>query len=626
MFHAHRFTAHHFVAWSLPIVAILSCTLAKADDGTLLQPYSVFVSQAASFARSGPRTEDYRTDPLRHGQQLEVYAETQDGWLGIRPPEGSFSWIPAEAVEVDGSGDQGTVVEDASIVWIGTQLGQARKYGWQVRLYEGEPVTIIGRSERDGPDGPQLWYRIVPPSGEFRFVHRSEIVRTAEDLVASIKPVSMAESGRNIPAGPTGPTHIPNQPSKEFETVAASTSAKSRQRIEADARAVPDSTVVANAGSSVLDSDLVQQASHVDDWQSNVNRSGNAQPLPPTLAQAGVAPKSTPGSAEETNPRPRGLLASVAMLGRPKIREIGAADTPEAVNDDKSWVAGLTRRLSPSAETPSVPMTQPFQQSYVDEAQVAQVSGIAPLPAQELYPARDPLPATTASTPLSNISSPPRLSPIGNQPVLRTAPSVSPARVTELQRQVQGADLATMQVLLSQLMASQGSAAEARIIFETASSLASRSADATTIHQAQTLASRASDYAHLAMRRDGNGGVQQLDAPVFPTSPSSAPSMLPVSDVATSTLPSESGPQLESISGQLVQVYSARPQSPPFALTDGTGRTVAYVTPSPGINLRMHLNSQVTVTGEKGFVNGVNLPHVFAEKAERVASSGLQFR
>ena len=54
---------------------------------------------------------------------------------------------------------------------------------WQVQLAKGEPVTVIGRSEREGPDGPQLWYRIVPPSGEYRWVHRDTVVESTESLV-----------------------------------------------------------------------------------------------------------------------------------------------------------------------------------------------------------------------------------------------------------------------------------------------------------------------------------------------------------------------------------------------------------------------------------------------------------
>ena len=129
----------------------------------------------------------YRTDSLRQGQELEVYVETQDGWLGVRPPENSFCWVPASAIQSEKRGTVGTVIEDRTVAWIGTHLGRAKRYRWQVQLAEGESVTVIGRSEREGPDGPQMWYRIVPPSGEFRWVHRSQVAMSAEELIAAIE-------------------------------------------------------------------------------------------------------------------------------------------------------------------------------------------------------------------------------------------------------------------------------------------------------------------------------------------------------------------------------------------------------------------------------------------------------
>ena len=77
---------------------------------------------------------------------------------------GQFLLDTADTVEMDSEGDSGTIIEDRTVAWIGTHLGRARTYRWQVQLAKGEPVTVIGKSEREGPDGPQLWYRIVPPS------------------------------------------------------------------------------------------------------------------------------------------------------------------------------------------------------------------------------------------------------------------------------------------------------------------------------------------------------------------------------------------------------------------------------------------------------------------------------
>ena len=172
----------------LTAIGVSPATHAIAQDGDGTDSYTVFVAYEEAYTRCGPSSEYYRADPLRHGQQLEVYVETEDGWLGVRPPENSFCWVPASTVKADQTGEAGSITEDRTVAWIGTHLGRAKRYRWQVQLAKGEPVTIIGRSEREGPDGPQLWYRIVPPSGEFRWVSREQIVRTTEELIATVKP------------------------------------------------------------------------------------------------------------------------------------------------------------------------------------------------------------------------------------------------------------------------------------------------------------------------------------------------------------------------------------------------------------------------------------------------------
>ncbi len=168
----------------------------QADDGgpvTLLveEPYVVFVAQDQTHLRCGPSPNYYKTDRLRLGQELHVYVDLGDGWLGVRPVDSSFCWIEAEDVVLPQSrrGDAaltGRIKEDRTIAWIGTNLGRARRYHWMVRLSRNEEVRILGKSMREGPDGPTVWYRVTPPSGEFRWVHRDNVVTSAEQLIRQV--------------------------------------------------------------------------------------------------------------------------------------------------------------------------------------------------------------------------------------------------------------------------------------------------------------------------------------------------------------------------------------------------------------------------------------------------------
>ena len=52
--------------------------------------------------------------------------------------------VSNETVQKDSGQLEGVVIEDRTVAWIGTHLGRARSYRWQVQLAKGEPVTVIG--------------------------------------------------------------------------------------------------------------------------------------------------------------------------------------------------------------------------------------------------------------------------------------------------------------------------------------------------------------------------------------------------------------------------------------------------------------------------------------------------
>ena len=74
----------------------LSCaTIAAAEDF----PYTAYIAADKTDVVAGPGHRFYATDRLSRGTKVEIYREEASGWLAIRPPDGSFSWMPAEFVE-----------------------------------------------------------------------------------------------------------------------------------------------------------------------------------------------------------------------------------------------------------------------------------------------------------------------------------------------------------------------------------------------------------------------------------------------------------------------------------------------------------------------------------------------
>jgi hypothetical protein len=162
------------VRMELLFVLLIAAASARADDG---YPYDAFVAVEGAEVASGPGHRFYATNHLPRGTKIEVYREEASGWLAIRPPEGAFSWLPAEFVERTDDRTVGRVTE-ATPAWIGTAAEQVGEHRQQVTLKEGELVQILGERQVAGGEGPeQTWLKIAPPAGEFRWIHLRDVSR-----------------------------------------------------------------------------------------------------------------------------------------------------------------------------------------------------------------------------------------------------------------------------------------------------------------------------------------------------------------------------------------------------------------------------------------------------------------
>lgn len=682
MFHARCFTLPLLLCFASSSISSAQTSvdgdaMTLASDGLSSQPYSVYVAQANGYARCGPSSDYYKTDPLRLGQQLRVFAESDDGWLGIQPPDGSFCWVPATTVDLNKNGDEGQVSEDQTVAWIGTHLGRAKKFLWQVRMGKGEAVTVIGRSEREGPDGPQLWFRIVPPSGEFRWVHESEVVGSSEELVALMQPDENDLAFMDIDPAKRQRRAQPAQQRM------ADLPVQDRLRVSADASAVSDS------GSSIVEyedinrkpkyassrrereaiigSGVVAQASHdapgmaspSSDSPLNQARPSSAgssfeSSLPESLSVEPAVRIENAGienAGNQDGDQPGGLLAKLAFLGRPLLKDINrtrediVAQSPWEGGNRASSIMTPSNNIAPNETMRTDSARTEFQTTHQSSRHVQQVTGLAPMPAQDLVP----------QSAYSALSQAPAAAPS-----LRPLKIVPAELVNQVQQQITGANADSLRVILSQLMATQSSAAEVDVVAVAADRLSSSSTDPSTIRSAMAIADRAKQYSKLARRRDGQTVVQASTSSAIKTIEESVTpglrSVIPAGGASSQlrpfvsgnsnligdqTVPGVAGPnaagpnslespnvhsadrpgnrpdQRATVSGQLVQVYSARPHSPPYAITDASGRTIAYLTPASGTDLRQQLNSQVVVTGTKGTLNDQNMPHILVDQVSR---------
>jgi uncharacterized protein YgiM (DUF1202 family) len=154
----------------LTIVVLFSVVLITAASMVFAEqafPYKAYVAADDVEIRSGPGEDFYPTDKLQKGETVEVYKRNAEGWCAIRPPEGSFSWISGRVLKLQDN-NLAEVKEDNVASRVGSRLSEVRDV-IQVRMRKGELVEIL--DSKDGTAGKsQVWYKIAPPSGEFRWV------------------------------------------------------------------------------------------------------------------------------------------------------------------------------------------------------------------------------------------------------------------------------------------------------------------------------------------------------------------------------------------------------------------------------------------------------------------------
>lgn len=160
----------------LAVVLLLTVVFATlAQVGRDIRFVTVDVAEVRALASDS--AESYVTNRLRRGQPVEVVNEMPGGWLAIRPPEGSFSYIhtrflrhlspdlPNHVVQLDG-------VEVG--VYVGSEVVNKRPTVVGARLAKGTQVISRGKPLTDDQG---TWMPIEPPSREQRFVRATQVAK-----------------------------------------------------------------------------------------------------------------------------------------------------------------------------------------------------------------------------------------------------------------------------------------------------------------------------------------------------------------------------------------------------------------------------------------------------------------
>jgi hypothetical protein len=170
-----------------------------------------FIIDPQMEVRCGPSLQMYATNVLHRGDKVEVLVEGTTGWLAIRPPQGSFSWVNTRYLQAVSPGQATYVVAPEGAVAevvVGSSLKRDRPDVIGTRLQRGTQVRAVGagRTDHDGN-----WLPIEPPPGEVRYIPAQAVAKAppapAAAAVSGAAAVTAAAAATTA-ASPPNPDNV----------------------------------------------------------------------------------------------------------------------------------------------------------------------------------------------------------------------------------------------------------------------------------------------------------------------------------------------------------------------------------------------------------------------------------
>jgi hypothetical protein len=185
---------------ALTLLLISSARLTAADKAPDVR--TVIVPRAQVWCGPSTAAGLYPTNVLRQGERVQVVQELDSGWLAIRPPAGSFSWINERFVQHTVAKYPNNYVvnrEDyPAPVLIGSSEVKTKPTRMGTNLERGTQVHVIGRAMKDDEG---TWLPIEAPEGEVRYIRKEDVSKPRPVVNATAAtPVSV----RKEPPPPDG--------------------------------------------------------------------------------------------------------------------------------------------------------------------------------------------------------------------------------------------------------------------------------------------------------------------------------------------------------------------------------------------------------------------------------------
>lgn len=162
---------------TISLLAAVVCANASLTTAGEIQPFLALVVQPDAPVRCGPGEHYYATALAKEESRVTVYRRDADGWLAIRPPKGSFGFVAAKHVTLQTENTLARVTGRRAVAWIGSTVENLPDLRWQIELQPDEVVEVSAQAEMSprADAEPELFCRITPPSGEFRWIHENNV-------------------------------------------------------------------------------------------------------------------------------------------------------------------------------------------------------------------------------------------------------------------------------------------------------------------------------------------------------------------------------------------------------------------------------------------------------------------
>lgn len=146
----------------------------KAQKAGKVFPHIAEVIGTDVYIRSGPGTAYYFSGKINAPARVTV-VDQKNNWSKIIPPEGSFSWISKDYVDVEPKNEQiGTVTGDSVRIWAAAEYLEPKvSHSQQTKLNEGDQVKLTGEIKGG-------YYKILPPTGAHLWINSRLLKYTGE--------------------------------------------------------------------------------------------------------------------------------------------------------------------------------------------------------------------------------------------------------------------------------------------------------------------------------------------------------------------------------------------------------------------------------------------------------------